>query len=148
MTLERIQLEESQRQWCQRVLKETNGQLPDGQTDGAPDAYFADVQMQLLKKQNDPASAEVMVIKIGEMALVGLPGEVFCEVGLAIKQLSPIPQTFVVELANDAIGYLPTRKAFANGGYEGTPGSTHYKPGTVERLAVSALRQLAALAGN
>jgi hypothetical protein len=51
----------------------------------------------------------------------------------------------VVELANDAIGYLPARRAFAVGGYETTPGSTLYEPDAAERLVDSALRQLRTL---
>ena len=37
--------------------------------------------------------------------------------------------TLVVELSNDAIGYIPTRESFAQGGYEPMPGSTFYEPG-------------------
>ena len=45
-------------------------------------------------------------------------GEVFVEIGLAIKQKSPFKNTFVIELCNDDIAYVPTRKAFTEGGYE------------------------------
>ena len=47
-----------------------------------------------------------------------MPGEIFVDIGLNIKKASPYPYTFVVEMANGAIGYLPTRKAFEQGGYE------------------------------
>jgi hypothetical protein len=50
--------------------------------------------------------------------LVGLPGEVFVELGLAIKQASPFRNTLVVELCNNDIGYVPTKKAFGEGSYE------------------------------
>src|SRR6185503_19325014 len=44
---------------------------------------------------------EVMVITVGdELAFVGLPGEMFVELGLAIKQSSPYQFTFVDTLAN------------------------------------------------
>jgi hypothetical protein len=51
----------------------------------------------------------------------------------------------VVEIANDAIGYIPTREAFGQGGYEPTPGATFYTGDAGTRLTASALRQLDAL---
>lgn len=62
---------------------------------------------------------EVQAFRLGpELAIVTLPGEIFVELGLAIKQDSPFKTTLVIELANDAPGYIPTRKAFAEGSYE------------------------------
>ncbi|MGQ9556257.1 MAG: neutral/alkaline non-lysosomal ceramidase N-terminal domain-containing protein, partial [Anaerolineae bacterium] len=83
---------------------------------------------------------EVSVITLGEMALVGLPGEIFVELGLAIKEQSPFPHTFVAELCNDSIGYVPTRKAYGEGGYEAT--STPLEMGTGERMVEVALELL------
>jgi neutral ceramidase len=51
-------------------------------------------------------------------AIVTLPGEIFVELGLTIKNHSPFENTFVVELANNSIAYVPNKKAFAHGGYE------------------------------
>jgi neutral ceramidase len=62
---------------------------------------------------------EVQAFRLGdELAIVTLPGEVFVELGMAIKDASPFETTVLVELANDAPGYIPTRKAFAEGSYE------------------------------
>ena len=61
---------------------------------------------------------EVQVIAINDLAIVTLPGEMFVEIGLEIKRQSPFNYTFVVELANDYVGYVPTAKAFGEGGYE------------------------------
>lgn len=54
------------------------------------------------------------------VALVALPGELFVELGLAIKQSSPFATTLVVELSNDYPGYIPTKRGFAEGSYEPT----------------------------
>lgn len=87
---------------------------------------------------------EVQSFRLGdELAVVGLPGEVFVELGLAIKQASPFPQTLVVELCNDAPCYVPTRKAFAEGSYETV--NSLIEPGGGELLVEEALRQLRAL---
>ena len=66
-----------------------------------------------------PLEVEVQVIALGnEVAWVSLPGEIFTELGLAIKQDSPFPQTIIAELANGSIGYIPSRRAYAQGNYE------------------------------
>jgi hypothetical protein len=69
-----------------------------------------------------PQRAEVQVLRIGEVAIVGLPAEVFCEWGLEIKGSSPAAYTFISELANGWVGYLLNRGGFAEGGYEASPG--------------------------
>jgi len=90
-----------------------------------------------------PIATEVQVIAVGPIAFVGVPGELFVELGLQIQQASPFPHTFIVELANDAIGYIPTKAAFAEGGYE--PTSARFSPGGGELIvakAIELLRQL------
>lgn len=89
--------------------------------------------------------AEVMVISVGdEVAFVGLPGEMFVELGLAIKQNSPYQFTFINTLANGAIGYVANRKAYREGSYGAAPASTRSNPGSGEALVDSAVRQLIA----
>ena len=51
-------------------------------------------------------------------AIVSLPGEIFVELGLAIKKASPFKHTFIAELANGSIGYIPNRAAYPEGKYE------------------------------
>ena len=52
------------------------------------------------------------------MGIVTNPAELFCEFGVQIKRRSSFPATMVVELANDACGYVPYRRSFEHGGYE------------------------------
>jgi neutral ceramidase len=58
------------------------------------------------------------VIRLGDVALVALPGEPFVELGLEIIERSAAPSTFIVGYANDWIGYLTTELAWQQGGYE------------------------------
>jgi hypothetical protein len=78
-----------------------------------------------------------------ETVLVGLPGEVFVELGLAIKQASPFKNTFLIELCNDDIGYVPTKKAFGEGSYEVV--NSRVQPGGGEALVQAASRLLNSL---
>ena len=93
-------------------------------------------------------AAEVMVITIGdEIAFVGVPGELFVELGMTIKQGSPYEYTMINSLANGSIGYIPNRKAQSEGGYGAAPGTTRCNPGGGEALVESAIRQLIAHRG-
>ncbi|HEX5103026.1 MAG TPA: neutral/alkaline non-lysosomal ceramidase N-terminal domain-containing protein, partial [Pirellulaceae bacterium] len=86
--------------------------------------------------------AEVTVLALGrDMAIVCLPGEVFVELGLAIKQGSPFRTTLVVELSNcvETI-YIPTRASYAGGSYEVT--NSALQPGAGEMLVEAALALL------
>jgi neutral ceramidase len=92
-------------------------------------------------RQGKPWELDVQVIALGDdVAWVGLPGEIFVELGLAIKEASPFRCTIIAELANGAIGYIPTQKAFEQGNYE--PVSARCAPGSGELLAETAIRLL------
>ena len=88
-----------------------------------------------------PVAAEVQVVALGDdIAWVGLPGEVFTELGLAIKTASPFRFTVVSELTNDTIGYIPNLKAYDQGAYEVI--SSRVAPGSGEMLVDAAVRML------
>ena len=119
-----------------------HGQAQTRDNDGLPMQYAAPVWVRMYEEQSEPALTEVMVVRIGDLAIVALPGEIFCEIGLEIKHKSPAKHTLIVELANDAIGYVPTEEAFGQGGYEPTPGAAAYDQTTAQKLLDSALAQL------
>ncbi len=60
----------------------------------------------------------VQALRIGDLAMVGFPGEFFVEYGLNTKRNSPFARTMTIELANDCIGYVPTDRGLDQGGYE------------------------------
>jgi neutral ceramidase len=94
----------------------------------------------------DALPMEVQAFRLSRsVALVALPGELFVELGLAIKQQSPFATTIVVELANDNPGYIPTRPAFAEGSYE--PTNSKIEPGGGELLVNAAVELLEQLRG-
>jgi hypothetical protein len=92
-------------------------------------------------RHGKPIPVEVQVIALGtELAWVSLPGEIFVELGLAIKQDSPFKQTTIAELANGAIGYIPTRRAYSQGNYEVV--SARCAEGSGEMLVDAAIKLL------
>ena len=97
--------------------------------------------MDLQWRNTNALALIVQVFTLGnDTAIVGLPGEIFSELGFAIKNQSPFRNTIVVELANDSIGYVPTRKAFAEGSYEVV--NSRVAPGGGEMLVQAAVRLL------
>ncbi len=69
-------------------------------------------------KKSATVPVEVQTLRLGDIAIVGIPGEVFVEIGLGIKKGSPFEHTFVAGYTNGCIGYMPTKEAFQEGGYE------------------------------
>ncbi|MBS7648792.1 hypothetical protein KEJ17_04010 [Candidatus Bathyarchaeota archaeon] len=61
---------------------------------------------------------EIQVLRVGNIAFVGLMGEPFVEGQLAIKLQSPTYPTYVLHNCNGYAGYIPTKHAFQGGGYE------------------------------
>ena len=62
--------------------------------------------------------AEIQTIRIGELGIVSLPGEVFVELGIHAKKHSPFAYTMIGGYTNGNMGYIPTSSAFDEGGYE------------------------------
>jgi len=61
----------------------------------------------------------VYFLKINRDTLIwGAPLEMFCEIAMNVRANSPYPNTFYFGLTNGTLLYLPTKKAFAEGGYE------------------------------
>jgi hypothetical protein len=67
----------------------------------------------------DHAPGDIQVLRFGEeAALVGVPGELFSEIGIQLKHRSPVPNTMICGYTNGTLGYIPSRKAVQEGGYE------------------------------
>jgi neutral ceramidase len=97
--------------------------------------------LDVAAQHGKPHDVEVQVIALGkEVAWVSLPGEVFTELGLAIKQDSPFPITIIAELANGLLGYIPARRAYGQGNYEVV--SARCAEGSGERLVDAAVKIL------
>lgn len=140
--LKRLKISEAQHRWAQEVLRKAQDNPARGQVDGLPDQHYAQMWSEMYRRQDENEVAEVCALRIGDLGIATLPGEMFCEFGLEIKKRSPATHTVVIELANAAMGYFPTREAFAQGGYEPTTGTTLYESNAGEELTASALRQL------
>ena len=89
---------------------------------------------------------EIQALRLGELAILVLPGEPFVEAQLDIKERSPAKRTFVAHMSNRYVGYIPTREAIRRGGYETTPScASKLAPEALETIADKSVELLEAL---
>jgi len=85
--------------------------------------------------------AEVQALSVGNISFASIPAEYFVEHGLRIKVESHPRHALVVGHANGMVGYVPTKEAFARGGYETTFSPGHrMAPEAGDLLADAAIR--------
>jgi hypothetical protein len=65
-----------------------------------------------------PVVAPIWGVVMGEVGLATGPGEIFCEIGLAVKEAAVVPHTMYSSCTNGSIGYVPMPDAYPDGGYE------------------------------
>jgi hypothetical protein len=81
-------------------------------------ATFRAMRKDVAPHQGESRKTWVQAVTIGDIAFVGVPGEFFTVLGQEIKRRSPFRYTYVFELANDYIGYIPDKVGFDRGGYQ------------------------------
>ena len=121
------------------VRKQQHGPLPSFMQ-----LVHANRLIDLAPRQGKPIEAEVQVITLGkEAAWIAFPGEVFVELGIALKKRSPFRHTLITTLANGNEGYIPDRRSYAERAYEAE--SARVEPGSGEKLVEAAAGLLAEL---
>ena len=134
-------LELQRRPYSEEELAELRRLLAD---DRIPDRAYPKIRARTHLRRHEQGETtepiEVQTLKLGDLALFGIPAEFFVEYGLQLRERSSTPHTFVVELANDCIGYVPTPEAFDGGAYEGT--SARFARDTGQTMADAVLEML------
>ena len=105
--------------------------------------FYAEITLSLRKEIESLGLGRIMrvemqVMRLNDAVLMAIPGELFVEIGLDIKRKSEFENTFIVGLANGEVGYIPTRQAFMEGGYESI--STKFTEEAGERIRDVALK--------
>ncbi len=127
----------------EKLMKEQPG-IPDGEYEKFSYLRRCRTAMERYKLQkSDPGyPAEVHVIRIGDIAIVTNPFELYLDYGLRIKARSPFVQTFIVELSNGFGCYLPTQRAVRAGGYSATVYENNVGPEGGQQLVEMTLQML------
>ncbi len=86
---------------------------------------------------SEPVKLEIAVLRIGDMAMVLTNGELFAEIGAAVKKASPFEVTFFCGYgSHTGGGYMPTTAEYPFGSYE--VDGTSYGPGSSEKVITEA----------
>ncbi|HVA91514.1 MAG TPA: hypothetical protein VNL71_16910, partial [Chloroflexota bacterium] len=91
-------------------------------TEGLAEFYlnWAKHIRSLVARETPPPTsyAEIQAMRLGPLLITGLPGEIFVELGFRIKTALPGTPVLVSSYTNGNVGYVPTRAAYDEGGYE------------------------------
>ncbi len=100
-----------------------------------------------LKDYPETIPVRIQAIRLGDLAIMAMPCEVYAETGLAIKARSPFAATFNVGIANGYNGYLPTPNQHKLGGYTTWPATSSPLTSDAEpKIRAEAIRLLNAVA--
>src|SRR5262249_27225301 len=91
---------------------------------------FAPAAVVLAKTKDREHPAEIAALRLGSFGLAWMPGEVFVELGREVEAASPWKPTRTIGLTNGSMGYIPTKRGYAEGGYEAGYRSARYEPDT------------------
>ena len=121
--------------WCRRWLT--------AETAAGLEQTYAAVREQMADKAGQTFETWLQVLRLGDLAIMGIPGEMFAALGLDIRRRSPFRHTFVAGLANDEIGYIADRRGYRDGGYQTWfCGHSQLEPGEGEKMVEAALALL------
>ncbi len=98
--------------------------------------------MRMVMHEHGPETYDVNLtaVKIGPVAMLGMPGEPFTDIGVEIKKAGGWDLVLPVCLTNGSIRYFPMQSAYDEGGYEAR--SCFFKAGVAERIIDGALELL------
>jgi len=144
-----IQLSAAQTEITCHIRKPTADELAQyeakwAQAGGDPtvDELYARERI-LVNQWKDTRTTPIQAFRIGDCGVVALTGEIFCQFGIDLKVASPLNPTFIIELANDYTGYVPTQIGHEQGGYETWLAQSSYlAPDAGEQMVEAALELL------
>ena len=97
---------------------------------------------RIVALENGPYSIplQISAISFGSFVFGGFAGEPFTEIGNRVCEASPFATTILCCLTNSSGSYVPTTKAYAEGGYEAA--TSRLKPGADDMLVEGMLELL------
>ncbi len=89
----------------------------------------------IVTKVSQPATQklDMVAISFGDIAICGGPYEMYDTNGVQVKEGSPMKMTFLCNMANGSIGYIPSQWGYDKGCYSAD--ITKVAPGSGEKLA-------------
>jgi len=123
---------------------------PDGTVSVDPTWFTAAStrSVELARRRTPTLPYEIQAFRIGEAAVIGLPGEPFVEGQLALKTKADAPFVWPSHMASQYVGYLPTAEAWERGGHEARPDVTYWSKlaqGSLETVVATTREMIADL---
>ncbi len=90
--------------------------------------------LRMCRLENGPETFNIRLsgLKIGPIALLGIAGEAFTEIGVNIKKAKGYEMIMPCSLVNGCMGYFPNKEAFDEGGYEAR--SSNFKGDVCQKI--------------
>jgi neutral ceramidase len=115
-TLEELDL--AVRKPSRQEVEDAKRMLPADTTNVSDRSHIYAKETVQMSAYPDRVKAPVQAMRIGDLGIATFPGEAFVELGMEVKKRSPFQPTFIIELANSYLGYIPTVEGHKVGGYE------------------------------
>ena len=120
---------------------------PDFMKTGGTEYGLVGGMMKRFLKQMAPEQTASVAVRLGDLVIVGIPGEMVAELGLHIKKVvskrSAARHVVIGGLADGWISYILTRKQYEHGGYESSV--SFYGPTLGERIVTGAINNASRL---
>jgi hypothetical protein len=97
-------------------------------------------QLAWLQRCQGGQKIDITCLRLGEIALLHMPGELFIEYQLAAQQMRPDSPTVMAAYGDYGPGYIGLRESYPQGGYETGPASLVAPE--VESTLMTAMREL------
>ncbi|MBM4081095.1 MAG: hypothetical protein FJ278_15435 [Planctomycetes bacterium] len=123
-------------------LQAAKERMAKGKTSDRDTDWFWAWMKVMVSEMPDTFPTRLQALRIGDVGLVGLPGEIFVEIGLQIKARSPFRVTMPIELANGYLGYTCTDKSLKEGSYETQIATSSIPAAGTEALYVETATEL------
>jgi len=90
--------------------------------------------LRMCNLEHEPEAFELKLtgVQLGPVALIGIPGELFTEIGVKLKDTEGWDMILPCGLTNGSEGYFPMKSAYDEGGYEAR--SSRYRSGVAEAI--------------
>ena len=95
-----------QRKPTEEMIESAKERIKYMSPSGLDYAFMLEYATEDYSTLGDTFEIEIHTVELGDFAIVGLPSEIFSEIGLKIKAASPYENTMVVGLANGTHGYI------------------------------------------
>ena len=145
VVLDRRYKSQADYEWAKKIAE-------DMDSHNSMDRAFATEYLESDDDVRPTIDFEIHTMRLGPWAIVGLPSEIFTDVGRRIKRASPFEHTVIFELANGTHGYIATGTLHNSTAYEAKVSKINActaadSADRIVEAAVAQLRDLAAMEG-